>query len=351
VTSVDPNRVRAAWQGRVSGCQLGKPVELLSMLEGREQLLEYLDAADALPLRDYVPLVEGTSVATIGRASCRGQLRRSEPDDDINYTVLALLLLEQHGSALSTEDVARAWFRYLPLGSTWTAERRAYRALADRVPEAFGTGAPAGFDVRECADNPFSSWIGAQIRADLYGWVCPGRPELAADLARRDAQLSHTGDGVEGAAFVAALGAAIPAASTLEEAVDGALDVLAPGGAADAVRFGRENVGRPDGLALLHERYRDLSPVHTVNNLAVVVWGLLSAADDFGRAIGDTVTAGWDTDCNAATVGGLWGLHHGAVPAAWSDPWQGRIAVELAGVGELDLDNLVERTCAVADQL
>lgn len=351
MTAADPDRVRAAWQGRVSGCQLGKPVELLSMLQGRDALLEYLDTAGALPLRDYVPLVEGTSVAEIGRSSCRGNLRRSEPDDDISYTVLSLLLLEQHGAALTTEDVARAWFQRLPVGGTWTAERCAYLTLAARVPQAFGTGAPAGFDVTECADNPYSTWIGAQIRADLYGWVCPGRPALAADLARRDARLSHTGDGVEGAAFVAALGAVIPTVAALDEAVDIALAHLSSGEAANAVRVGRECVGRRDGLADILERYRSLSPVHTVNNLAVVVWGLLSGADDFGRAIGDTVAAGWDTDCNGATVGGLWGLHHGTVPAAWTDPWRGRVAVELAGVGELDIEDLVSRTCAVADRL
>jgi ADP-ribosylglycohydrolase len=351
VATADPHRIRAAWQGRVTGCQLGKPVELVSLLEGRDALLQYLEAADALPLRDYVPLVAGSSAITVGRSSCRDQLCRSEPDDDINYTVLALLMLEEHGSALTTEDVARAWFQRLPVGGTWTAERHAYLALAARVPAAFGVGAPAGFDVRECADNPFSTWIGAQIRADLYGWVCPGRPELAADLARRDAQLSHAGDGVEGAAFVAALGALIPTMSSLEDAVDAAVGLVAPGDAADAVRFGREHAGRSDGLAQILERYRELSPVHTVNNLAIVVWGLLSGADDFGRVVGDTVAAGWDTDCNGATVGGLWGLHHGTIPSAWTEPWQGRVAVELAGVGELDIDDLVSRTCAVADRL
>ena len=31
-------RLRAAWQGRISGCQLGKPVELLSMSQGADAL-------------------------------------------------------------------------------------------------------------------------------------------------------------------------------------------------------------------------------------------------------------------------------------------------------------------------
>lgn len=45
---VDPARIRAAWQGRSSGCQLGKPVELLSMTQGEGALARYLREARAL---------------------------------------------------------------------------------------------------------------------------------------------------------------------------------------------------------------------------------------------------------------------------------------------------------------
>jgi ADP-ribosylglycohydrolase len=349
---VDPVRIRSAWLGRVSGCQLGKPVELLSMLKGRDALEAYLRKADALPLRDYVPLVEGTLVERFGRASCRGQLVRAEPDDDINYTMLALLLLEEKGASLETADVARAWLRLLPAGATYTAERAAYRTLLDRAAEHFANGAEAGFDLTECAENEYNDWIGAQIRADLYGWVCPGRPALAADLARRDASLSHRGEGVYGAVFVAALGAAIPASDGLDAALEAALEQIPDdSGAATAVRLGRELSGRADAVAQLHERYVDVSPVHTLNNLALVVWALCSAHGDFGAAIGDAVAAGWDTDCNGATVGGLFGLSGEPIPEAWTRPWAGRVALGLAGHSEIGIDELVDRTVAVARSL
>lgn len=47
--------------------------------------------ARALPLRDYVPLLEGTVLERTGKACCRGHIVRAEPDDDTNYTALALL--------------------------------------------------------------------------------------------------------------------------------------------------------------------------------------------------------------------------------------------------------------------
>jgi hypothetical protein len=180
-----PARIRGAWEGRVSGCLLGKPVEVLSFKEGREGLESYLREAGAFPLRDYVPLREGTLVDQLGRECCRGFIERAEPDDDINYTVLALLLLEDRGAELRTEDVARAWLRMLPAGTTWTAERWAYRVLLDNMADEFVNGDPPGFDLALCSDNDFNEWIGAQIRADLHGWVCPGQPALAAELATR----------------------------------------------------------------------------------------------------------------------------------------------------------------------
>lgn len=347
-----PVCIRGAWKGRISGCLLGKPVEVLSFREGRRGLESYLREAGAFPLRDYVPLIEGTLVEQLGRDCCRGHISRAEPDDDINYTVLALLLLEDRGADLSTEDVARAWLRLLPAGTTWTAERQAYRVLLDNMADEFVNGETPGFDLARCADNDYSDWIGAQIRSDLYGWVCPGRPETAAELATRDASLSHRGEGVHGASFVAALAAAIPASADLASAIDAALGVVPAGSdVALAVRFGRELAAHGDAVDRLHDEYRGLPPVHAVNNLALVVWALCSADGDFSIAVGNAVAAGWDTDSNGATVGGLFGLTGGAIPESWTKPWQGRVGVSLAGYSEFSVDELIDRTVAVAETL
>ena len=84
---VDTTRIRGAWQGRVTGCLLGKPVEVLSFREGRAGVHAYLEAAGALPLRDYVPVVAGSVVDRLGRTCCRDHIERAEADDDTTYTV------------------------------------------------------------------------------------------------------------------------------------------------------------------------------------------------------------------------------------------------------------------------
>jgi len=175
---------------------------------------------------------------------------------------------------------------------------------------------------------------------------------VVADLARRDAELSHRGDGIQGARFVAAMGAAIPAADSLESAALRALALIPEtSGAASAIRLGMGLAGDIGGDAVIRNEYSGMSPVHTLNNLAIVVWSLLSHPDDFSAAIGDAVAAGLDTDCNGATVGGLWGMQGKPIPARWSAPWQGRVGVSLAGLAELRLEDLVDRTLSVAGNL
>ena len=346
------HRLRTAWQGRISGCQLGKPIELISLEQSHDALHDYLVEADALPLRDYLPALEGTVASDHFKGSCKGHMVRSEPDDDINYTVLALTMLEEHGIDLDTADVARAWMKRLPVAWTFTAERATFRTLINNATELFAFGHEPGFDLAECSDNEWNDYIGAQIRADLYGWVCPGRHETAAELARRDASLSHRGEGVYGAMFVAALGAAIPSADNVEHAVEIALDSIPSGSdCAYAVRMALHVSGDEKAGASIRRHFDGLSPIHTVNNLALVVWSLTTYPDDFSAAIGEVVAAGLDTDCNGATVGGLWGLQGKPIPASWTAPWQGRVAVTLSGMGELELEDLVRRTMVVTERL
>ena len=342
------DRIRRAWQGRISGCQLGKPVERMSMIKGYDVLKDYLDKVQAEPIDDYIVFEDGHGLT---RECCRGHILRSEPDDDINYSVLALLMLEDHGADLTTANVAQAWLQLLPAAQTYTAERAAYRVLLQEADEWFAERGDPGFDLNLCSDNPFNDWIGAQIRADVYGWVCPGNPALAADLAGRDAALSHRSDGVWGAVFVAALGAALavePAATAIETALQYIPD---DSRSYAAVRLGLELVGNENGGQAIRDAYADLSPVHTINNLAIVVWALMSHLDDFTAAIGSAVAAGLDTDCNGATVGALWGLQGGDIPDHWTAPWQGRVGLTLAGHDEVTLDHLVDRTVQVAGNL
>ena len=66
-------------------------------------------------------------------------------------------------------------------------------------------------------ENPYLNWIGADIRSDPWGYAAPGWPEKAAEIAYRDAYVSHRRNGIYAAMYFSA---AISAAFTVNDPVD-----------------------------------------------------------------------------------------------------------------------------------
>ncbi len=336
------DRIRAAWQGRISGCLLGKPVEGISMRKGQQYLNKFLDDVKSFPLRDYINYVEHNYIRGVNKNCLKGKIEKAEIDDDITYTVLCLMMLERYGLELKSEDVARTWLNLLPAGATFTAEREAYLNIMKYADMSFQFGGPGKFKISDINNNEYNDWIGAQIRIDLYGWVLPGKPGLASSLARQDAMLSHRRNGVECSAFIAALAALIPTNEDKLSAVESALEYIDKDTETfKAVQLGIKSMNKD--FTKIAKKYEGMSPVHSLNNIALVVWAFLSF-EDFDSAVGEAVTAGWDTDCNGATVGGLMGIHLSEIPSKWYKPWNGRVCTSISGLGELVLEELVDRT-------
>ncbi|WP_435742582.1 ADP-ribosylglycohydrolase family protein [Microbacterium sp. PMB16] len=343
------DRVHGAWLGRAAGCLLGKPVEKIP----REGIEEIARATGNWPIDRYF-----TAVGLPAEINERWPWnRRSAPtsllenidgmpeDDDLNFPILALDLLETHGAGLTTDDVAQAWLAALPAGRVFTAERAAYRNILDARP------------VPETAThlNPFREWIGALIRADVHGWAHPGDVRAAAASAWTDARLSHTRNGIYGEMWAAALCSASIVASSIDEVLDAADTVVPPASRlASAVALGRE-VGRAlaagsltvdAALDRLHDEFAGMHWVHTLNNAALTACALQAYGDDFGSAVAVAVAGGWDTDSVGATVGSVVGGLLGAdgIDEAWTAPLHGRIATSMPGGPERSIRELAQRT-------
>ena len=266
-------------------------------------------------------------------------------DDDLNFTMLALAMVERHGDKLATADVAQAWLDNLPAGRVFTAERAVYRNLL------------LGIEPERAAlvRNPFREWIGALIRSDLYGWAHPGDPSAAARLADADASLSHRGDGVYGARWVAGMAAAALIAADVSSVLTSGLAVIPPESRlSDAVRFGmalaERGAGDERALDELHARYGHLHWVHVLNNAALIAYALAASDGELGPAIALAVSGGWDTDSAGATVGAICGALSGAasLPPPWTDPLGERFRTTLPGFDGVTVEELTARTCAVA---
>jgi ADP-ribosylglycohydrolase len=342
------NRILGGWLGRIAGCNLGKPVENGDFWTPA-RIRAYLELADAYPLRDYIPALDpmpdGFQFHRSWPETTRGRVRGSARDDDIDYSILGVWLLEHHGFELTADRVANAWLSFLPYLQVFTAERAVLVNLLHNVSIA------SAAETR----NPYREWIGALIRADVFGWTLPGRPGAAARLAYSDASLSHRCNGIYAAMWAAALVSLAAVAATVQEAVEKSLDYVpartrlaeALNGVHDLYRTGYTWEAAVEDIRARFGRY---SWVHSINNACLITAGLLWGAGDFTATVGLTVQGGWDTDSNGATAGSVIGTVLGAdqLPRHFIEPLEDRTRSAVFGFDNSRISELARRTTALA---
>ena len=236
----------------------------------------------------------------------------------------------------------------LPYLGVFTAERAAYRNLVD------GLNPPASAIYM----NPYREWIGAQIRADIFGYVSPGMPEYAAELAHRDGTLSHVKNGIYGEILISSM---ISAAFTTNDV-------------REIVRIGLSEIPRTSRLAeavkdvldwsttiddwrscweMIMQKYGHYNWIHTINNAAMMLLGLLFGEGDYEKSITISVMSGLDTDCNGATVGSILGVIKGAqdLPKKWVEPLNDRIQSYVIGFDNSKITDLGNRTFKLAKKI
>jgi ADP-ribosylglycohydrolase len=350
------DKIHGAWLGRAVGCVLGKPLE-----QGLSQadIKEYLQGANAYPLTDFVP--PHSRSKTLLRRDCvpsmRGYVEYAQEDDDLNYMCLAVKLLEQQGPSFTTLDVGMNWLASIPFLWTWGPEHVVYLNLANAVGEH--QAEDINLDAISSFLNPGTERIGAQIRTDVYGYVCPNAPEQAAEFAWRDAFLTHRQSGLYGALWVAAMNAAAFALRDAESVVRAGLaQVPARSRFAEAILQTIEwyhadgNWDRTGGRIAEHfDRYGFAG---TINNACRVTAALLygwgdgthTPAEVFEKTITIAVQLGQDTDCNGATAGSVVGLMLGAhaLPEKWTIPLHDTLHTCVVGFGKVSIAEMAERT-------
>jgi ADP-ribosylglycohydrolase len=352
------DKIYGGWLGRCAGCLLGKPVEGLS----REQIEVWLKIADAYPLEDYFPAAHDlpedapkwlrdrlyyidSYFKKTGAGVLRGQINRMARDDDIDYTIINLHILENYGPNFTTMNVGEAWLHLLPYLQVYTAERAAYRNLVN------------GLEPPETATymNPYREWIGAQIRADMWGYVSPGKSDLAAELAYRDASLSHVKNGIYGEMFVSAMISAAFTTDDIKEIIETGLAAIPnksrlAEAIKDVMKWSKEYADWRDTWSRIFEKYGHYHFVHTINNAAIVAMGLLYGKGDYERSITISVMGGLDTDCNGATAGSILGVILGAknLPEKWIKPLNDTVENYVIGYNNSKISQLAERTFKIS---
>ena len=346
----DMNRILGAWQGRAAGCLLGKPFECV----GSREIRAYFDdrGGDQLPDFEYFRMTDREACKPFAFRDFLSieRLDGMPSDDDTNYTVLGDELVRRFGRAFTTLDVASLWMSAIPAHRVCTAERVAYRNLLNRHDP------PRSATIR----NPYREWIGAQIRADYFGYINPGDPLTAAHMAHTEACMTHTRNGIYGAMWVAAtLACAFVTGDAAKAARMGMAYIPQKSRLHTALTkaFDRHLAGftwRQAMEALRNEWHEQdfFDWSHTISNAVIVLNCLLYGERDFGKTVGMAMLYGFDTDCNGATAGSIFGAAYGsgAIDEKWTRPIRDTLYTDIPGHCRVSLTEMASRTAEMIER-
>lgn len=242
-----------------------------------------------------------------------------DADDDTDIEYLALHTLMTHGFDCNSLDIAHDWLEHMTADGIYVANRQAWRLMLDgHTPPETGS--------RTCNQHWYS--IDAQIGTESLGAISPGMPQIAIDLAGRFGRVSNEGFPVHAAQFYAAMYANAFFEPNVVELVLRGLEAIPAGSRTTAVvRDVRDwyledaNDGSLDWRAArrrLYDKYQGAESfgryynwVESTINAGATVLALLYGQGDFKQTVQIAILAGWDSDCNPATAGGLLGIVHG----------------------------------------
>jgi len=228
------------------------------------------------------------------------------PNDDLDLQVLWLKVLEEKGASLTSDDLADAWLEgcWYPFNE-YGNFRRNYR-LGLRPPY---TG--------RHNNEFFETGMGCPIRSEIWGYVFPGAPDLAAEYAWKDGTLDHTDESVCAEQMLSAMAADAFFVDDLRRLAQLHMHRLKPG---LAVRKLVEAAfaSYDEGLSLKEARERlhllrgHPEPCDAILNVPFIFLAILYGHNDLEKTILCALQCGYDTDCTLATAGALLGQVLGA---------------------------------------
>lgn len=291
-------QIYAGVLGKILGVYLGRPVEGWSY----EKIKETFDE-----VKYYVHDKVGVPLIVA--------------DDDISGTFAFFRSIEDNGynKNMTAEDFGNTWLNYIIENRTilwWgglgrSTEHTAYLNLKNGIP------APQSGSI-EVNGQTLAEQIGAQIFIDAIAMACPNNPELAVDLVRKAASVSHDGLAVEAACHLAALEAMAFEEKNIDVLLDRAGEYINSPLLKNIIADVRDICSKEKDWRKVRDyldpKYGyDVFPgcCHMVPNHAMVIASIILGGDDFQKSISIASSAAWDTDCNAGNVGAFNGIRLG----------------------------------------
>lgn len=340
-------RVETAFLSSVCGCMVGKPLECNPTLA---EIRAALEKIGEWPLCDYISRelqIPGKQLHGSSAETCREVLAYAASDDDINYTILGMLNLEQNGADFTLDQLRKLWGWHISLAQTWGPERTMFvKAGIQHLDEK---GSAPDYEEWTKLWNPNDQACGALIRADAYGYACPGDPALAAKLAWRDASFTHRKTGVYGTMFVAAAIATAFVESDPVEVFRTAVKFVPQRSrfyqiVSDSLREVEEASDWLDGYDRIHGKYKEFSHCQIYQECGTLI-NTLRFAKSIDDGFCKQVSQGNDTDSFGATAGSILGVYFGPdhLDPRWLRPLNDEIRTGLSFFYERSLSGLARR--------
>ncbi|MDF2520043.1 MAG: ADP-ribosylglycohydrolase [Clostridia bacterium] len=286
--------------------------------------------------------LEGYARETIKRdfGKVEGYLKKPSPyNDDITFQIAFLLAMKEHGSKIKSSEIAEYWISLIPYA--WSAEDIALKNLLLGVKPPY-TGR---------LNNPYTEWIGAQMRGSVCGMVAPGQPMEAARLAWIDGQISHSSNGIIGEVFNAVLTALAFVESDVRKLVADTIEMLpADSQYYGVVKFALETCRKAkdaeEAFIICEEEYKKYNLVHAYPNAAIEVIALWFGEGDYDKTIYLVGLAGLDVDCNAGQVGNVVGILNAekGLDPKWAEPMGEEYKTYVRNYDKVLLSELVDWT-------
>ena len=241
---------------------------------------------------------------------------RMPPNDDLDLQVVWLKVLEERGAALTSDDLASAWLEgcWYPFNE-YGIFRRNFR---------LGIHPPTS---GRFTNQFWESGMGCPIRSEIWGYVFPGAPDLAARYAWMDGTLDHTEQSVGGEMMLAAMASMAFFVSDVRRLAAMFIHYLPEGTPIEQLTRAAF-AAYDEGLSLrdAHDRLMALAghpeACDSQNNVPFTFLGLLYGGNDLQEVMLSTLKCGYDTDCTLASAAALVGQILGAsrIPEALKRP-------------------------------
>jgi ADP-ribosylglycohydrolase len=237
---------------------------------------------------------------------CPSMVNTMIPNDDLDLQILWLEVFEKKGHNFTSNDLLESFVNNCDYSPGEYAVMR----------KNFNKGIFPPLSGKFCNDF-YREGMGSPIRSEIWACVAAGNPSLAAEYAKRDAEIDHYGESVYAEQFLAALEAEAFFESDLDKLINIGLEYVPQKSRIyQLIEYSRNLAKECDdykkALFLLLKRYGHPDCTNLFENIGIVILCLYFGKGDFIKANMLAVNSGFDTDCTCATLSSIMGIIYGA---------------------------------------